>query len=58
MKVNDMRIHRRWFVVMAILFLPVLVVGNAYGETRYRWDIVRLAITGGTIFHALHVEAQ
>jgi hypothetical protein len=33
---------------MAILFLPLLVVGNAYGETRYRWDIIRLAIAGMT----------
>ncbi|TLZ01076.1 MAG: hypothetical protein E6K33_07550 [Gammaproteobacteria bacterium] len=43
-----MRIERRWFVVMAILFLPLLVVGNAYGETKYRWDIVNLTLVGTT----------
>src|SRR5437016_6942322 len=43
-----MRIDRRWFVVMAILFLPLLVVGNAYGGTKYRWDIVNLTLVGTT----------
>jgi hypothetical protein len=43
-----MRIDRRWFVAIAILFLPLLVVGNAYGDTRYRWDIVRLSLSGTT----------
>jgi len=33
-EVNDMRIDRRWFVAMAILFLPLLVVGKAYGESQ------------------------
>jgi hypothetical protein len=48
MEVNDMRIDRRWFVAVAVLFLPLLVVGNAYGETTYRWDIIRLSLTGTT----------
>src|SRR6184192_1252944 len=43
-----MRIDRRWSVAMAILFLPLLVVGNAYGETKYRWDIVNLTLVGTT----------
>jgi len=47
-EVNDMRINRRWIVAMAILFLPLLVVGNAYGETKYRWDIVNLTLVGMT----------
>jgi len=40
-----MRIDRRWFVAMAVLFLPLLVVGNAYGESRYRWDIPHLSLS-------------
>ena len=42
-----MRIDRRWFVAMAILFLPLLVVGNAYGESRHRWDIPHLSLSNG-----------
>jgi hypothetical protein len=47
-EVSDMRIDRRWFVAMAILFLPLLVVGKDYGETKYRWDIVSLSLVGTT----------
>src|SRR6267143_14991 len=46
-EVNAMRIDRRWFVAMAVLFLPLLVVGNAYGESRYRWDIPHLSLSNG-----------
>ena len=46
-EVNDMRINRRWFVAMVILFLPLLVVGNAYGESRHRWDIPHLSLSNG-----------
>jgi hypothetical protein len=42
-----MRIDKRWFVAMAILFLPLLVVGNAYGESRHRWDIPHLSLSNG-----------
>jgi hypothetical protein len=52
-EVNDMRIDRRWFVAMAILFLPLLVVGKAYGEAKYRWDIIFIstfdAVNGNVI---------
>jgi hypothetical protein len=47
-EVSDMRIDRRWFVAMAILFLPLLVAGKAYGETRYRWDIINRSVVGTT----------
>jgi hypothetical protein len=46
-EVSNMRIDRRWFVAMAILFLPLLVVGNAYGESRHRWDIPHLSLSNG-----------
>src|SRR5207253_11356402 len=44
-EVSDMRIDKRWFVAMVILFLPLLVVGNAYGESRHRWDIPHLSLS-------------
>jgi hypothetical protein len=44
-----MRIDRRWFVAMASLFLPLLVVGNAYGESRHRWDIPHLSLSNGVV---------
>ena len=40
-----MRIDRRWFVALAILLLPLVVVGKAYGETRYRWDITHITFS-------------
>ncbi len=43
-----MRIDKRWFAAMASLFLPLLVAGNAYGDTKYRWDIVSLSLVGAT----------
>jgi hypothetical protein len=47
-EVNNMRIDKRWFVAMAVLGLPLLIVGNAYGDTKYRWDIVSLSLVGTT----------
>ncbi len=44
-----MRIDRRWFVAMAILFLPLLVAGKAYGDSRYRWDIPQLSLSNGAV---------
>ena len=43
-----MRVDRRWFVAMAILFLPLLA-GNAYGDSRYRWDIPVLSVEHGVV---------
>lgn len=43
-----MRINRRWLAVVATLYLPLLA-GNAHADARYRWDIVRLSLTGTTI---------
>lgn len=43
-----MRIDKRWLVAMAVLFLPLFVAGKAYGETKYRWDIVSLSLVGTT----------
>jgi len=41
-----MRFDRRWFVAMAILFLPLLA-GNAYGDSRYRWDFPVFSTSNG-----------
>jgi hypothetical protein len=41
-----MRIDGRWFVVTTILFVPLFLAGTAYADTAYRWDIVRLSLTG------------
>lgn len=43
-----MRVDRRWFVAMAILFLPLLA-GNAYGDSRYRWDLPVFSSPNGVI---------
>src|SRR5215472_16421632 len=43
-----MRIHKRLIGVMFMLFLPLLV-GNAYGDSRYRWDIPVLTLSNGVI---------
>jgi hypothetical protein len=41
-----MRIDRRWFVVTTLL-LPLLLAQTAYGDTRYRWDIVNRVVSNG-----------
>jgi hypothetical protein len=43
-----MRIDKRWILVLTTLFLPLLLAGTAYADTSYRWDIVRLSLTGVT----------
>jgi len=43
-----MRIYRRLIGAMFILSLPLLA-GNAYGESRYRWDIPLLSPANGTV---------
>ena len=43
-----MRIHKRLIGAMFMLFLPLLV-GNAYGDSRYRWDIPVLTLSNGVI---------
>lgn len=45
-----MRINRRWFVVMATAFLPLLLAGTAYGDDEdksYRWDIIDRTVSNG-----------
>ncbi len=42
-----MRIYRRLIGVIFMLSLPLLA-GNAYGDSRYQWDIIHLSLTGGT----------
>lgn len=43
-----MRIDRRWFATIAILFLPVLVVGHDQ-EASYRWDLISRGLSGTTV---------
>jgi len=43
-----MRIHKRLIGAMFMLSLPLLV-GNAYGDSRYRWDIPVLTLSNGVI---------
>jgi hypothetical protein len=42
-----MCIYRRLIGAIFMLSLPLLA-GNAYGDSRYQWDIIRLSLTGGT----------
>jgi hypothetical protein len=41
-----MRTYRRLIGAIFLLSLPLLA-GNAYGDSRYQWDIIRLSLTGG-----------
>ncbi|TLZ46857.1 MAG: hypothetical protein E6K32_01190 [Gammaproteobacteria bacterium] len=41
-----MHIDRRLIAAIFMLSLPLLT-GNAYGDSRYQWDLVRLSLTGG-----------
>lgn len=43
-----MRIYRRLIGTMFMLSLPLLA-GNAYGDSRYRWDIPVLTLSNGVI---------
>ena len=43
-----MRIYRRLIGAMFMLSLPLLA-GNAYGDSRYRWDIPVLSVSNGVI---------
>ena len=43
-----MRTYRGLIAVMFMLTLPLLV-GNAYGESRYRWDLIRVSVSNGTV---------
>jgi hypothetical protein len=43
-----MRIYKRLIGAMFMLSLPLLA-GNAYGDSRYRWDIPVLSVSHGVI---------
>ena len=43
-----MRIYRRLIGAMFMLSLPLLA-GNAYGDSRYRWDIPVLSLSNGVV---------
>jgi hypothetical protein len=45
-EVNAMRTYRRLIGAMFMLSLPLLA-GNAYGDSRYRWDIPVLTSSNG-----------
>ena len=44
-----MSTDRRWLAAMAIVLLPISLLGKAYADTRYRWDIPRLSLSNGVV---------